>query len=963
MPYETMETDQHADPEPDTERGRTPMKIRLFGGVSIDDDAGEPIDPGPAKCQELLAALALDADSAVPVTTLVDLLWRDDPPRTAEKTLQTYVARLRKAVGYETITRVGAAYRLELPAESIDVKRFQQHLARGDIRSALDEWVGIPLAGLDAEGLAPTVDGLIEQWLGAVEIDLEHTVERDPNAAVGALTELTASHPFREGLWALLMTALYKGGRQAEALDAYRRARAHLVEELGVEPGPRLRELESLILTHDARLDAGVRSSGSPVTIPTGTVTFGFSDVQGSTQLWAEQREQTSAAIARHDELVRLAATDHDGYVFATGGDSFGVAFDRVSDATSWAAQVHRSLAEEPWPSGIGVCVRIGIHTGDAEERSDNYYGPAVTIAARLAAAGHGGQTLLSEVSAALFDGHQLLDLGMFRPDGMGAEQHIHQLGAGDFPPLRTGHDRRSTLPRPAGRLIGRADIVTAGVDALARSPIVTFVGPGGIGKTRLALEVGRIVESETSGGIWFVELADVAASPDVARALADALSVKETPDRTLLESIVSFLRTRRALVVLDNCEHVIDGAAAVAGAVSTQCEDVTILATSREGLGLPGEQLLAIGPLAADDAGVELFNERAAAADRTFDPTEHRGSVEEICRRLDGVPLAIELAAARIRSHSPTDLIERLDDSFRLLTAGRRTHVERHRTLRATVPVVLRPADVIGAATVPSSGGLRRIIRSARRRDGGVRLRARHRRRRGAARRPGRSVDGDGRVGNVGSTVPAPRDDAPIRCRDLAEAGTGDDVMQRHARYVLAEVDRLSALLGGRAEIEGAAQLAELWPNLRAAFDWAVVTDDLDLATRLVGPIASQAFLRPGVGELSDWIERILDMADPADEVTIENGLLWAALHHAMTQDRDDFLRIVDRVGQPDRLLANFARAIVDDDDEPCILELAPSRSPRCRTAGTTRSPDCSRSSSAATCSAQDGCSKPRPA
>src|SRR5262245_42011038 len=221
------------------------VEIRLFGGVRVIDGAGARVDLGAAKCQTLLAALALSAGSAVPVSRLVELVWGSQPPRTAGKTLQSYVTRLRKGVGVAAIVRTGAAYRLDLAPDAVDIVRFQRLLAAGDVEAALAEWTGPPLAGLEAPGLTAAVDGLVEQWLGAVELHLARGVETDPAAAIGPLTELTAEHPFREELWALLMTALYRVGRQADALAAYRRARHHLVEELGIEPGPRLRDLEA----------------------------------------------------------------------------------------------------------------------------------------------------------------------------------------------------------------------------------------------------------------------------------------------------------------------------------------------------------------------------------------------------------------------------------------------------------------------------------------------------------------------------------------------------------------------------------------------------------------------------------------------------------------------------------------------------------------------------------------------
>ena len=396
---------------------RPVVVIRLLGGVRATD--GEtPIDIGPAKCQTVLAVLVLAAGSAVTVPRLVDLVWGEQPPRTAEKTLQSYVVRLRKGLGAGSIARVGAAYRLTVDPEAIDVARFRQHLAAGNIEAALAEWTGTPIAGLAGHGLTPAVDRLVEEWLAAVEIDLERRLQVNPAAAIGPLTELTASHPFREGLWSLLMTALYRVGRQADALEAFQRARHHLVEQLGVEPGPRLRELEALVLGQDEQLRGLERSTDQPSARPTGTVTFGFCEVEDSARLWATHRKKMAATVARLDAVVRAVVNRHRGYVFATGGETFGAAFHRADDAVAWARELQLEVTREPWPGGLELRLRLGMHTGETEEGATSYFGPVVNAAAHLAAAGHGGQTLVSGVTAALLDRDDVRDLGTYRLEG-----------------------------------------------------------------------------------------------------------------------------------------------------------------------------------------------------------------------------------------------------------------------------------------------------------------------------------------------------------------------------------------------------------------------------------------------------------------------------------------------------------------------------------------------------------------
>ncbi|MEV6520529.1 BTAD domain-containing putative transcriptional regulator [Longispora sp. NPDC051575] len=737
------------------------VRIRLFGGVSAVADSGERVGVGAARSQAVLAALALAPGSAVPVSRLVELVWGDAPPPTAEKTLQWHIAQLRKGLGAGAIVRAGAAYRLDVARDAVDVARFQAHLDAGDLDAALAEWTGTPLAGLDAPGLAATVAGLVERWLGAVEADLARRVDTDPRAAVGALTELAARHPFREGLWALLMTALYRVGRQRDALAAYRTARRHLVEQLGVEPGPRLRELETRILAHDERLR----------------------DTQ-----------------------------------------------DHPSTGTPTAA----------------------------EPASD-----------------------------------------------------------------------QGNLPHPTHPLIGRERELGAIGAALGRTRLVTLVGPGGIGKTRLALAAAR-----TAGGprgAWLVELAGLTSPGDVPRAVADALGVTQHRDRTLTGSIVAALRSRPALLLVDNCEHVVDGAAALIRAVTEGCPDVRVLATSRERLRLAGEELVPVGPLDPAGSGAELFRARAVAVDPTFDPDAYRADVEEICRRLDGIPLAIELAAARTGSLLPPDLVARLDHGLRLVAGGAWGDADRHRTLRATfqwsydlltppertvltrLSVFAGPFDLAGAECVATDP-------DADRADGPTAT---------VAAEPALdAVEVDVLLGGLVDRSMLTVESGPCgrRFRLLETvrrfaagrlgAADADRLARRHASWCLDQVTRTRLLLVGPGEAEGVARLGELWPNLRAAVEWACSAGDPALAHALAAPVATEIALR-GRHELADWAERLLATTPRSDPGAAWPGtdvlafwLLWTAERAQQSADHDGYGRLVRRHGEPDHPLARFARA-----------------------------------------------------
>ena len=897
------------------------VRIRLLGGVSA-TDGGRPVDVGPAKCQTVLAVLVLAAGSAVPVPRLVDLVWGEEPPRTAEKTLQSYVVRLRRALGAGAIVRVGAAYRLTVQPEALDVARFRQQLALGNIEAALVEWTGIPLAGLEAPGLTPVVDGLVEQWLAAVEIDLERRLQTDPTATIGPLTELTANHPFREGLWSLLMTALYRVGRQADALDAYQKARHHLVEQLGVEPGPRLRELESLILGQDERLRGPERSTALTSPHPTGTVTFGFCEVEDSSRLWAAHPTKMAAAVARLDGLVRAVVDRHGGWIFAAAGETFGASFHRADDAAAWARELQLEASSEPWPGGVELRLRIGLHTGETEERAGSYFGAAVNTAERIAAAGHGGQILVSGVTSDLLDRREVLDLGTYRLDGEASGVRIVQLDDGRHPPLRTEDSGRGNLPRRLDRIHGRDNDLDSIREALSRSPVVTLVGPGGIGKTRLALAVG-MSDTDVAGGVWLVELARIASSHDVPRAVADVLDVKEGPGRSLLQSVVAALQARSALLVLDNCEHVIDGAAELVQAIARGCADVRMLATSREALGVSGERLILVGPLDPAGSAVELFNERAEALSATFDAAASRSDVEQICRRLDGIPLAIELAAARTRTLAPSELVDRLGHRLRLLTGGLRTAPERHRTLRATIqwsydllepaqqtlfqrlsvfagPFTLEGADTVGAGDDLDHGDIDDLLQDLVEKS--------------------MVTVASGPFGRLFQLLDTMREFA---AEQLAESGSPDLAAERHAHWCLTQVADIHHRLVGPAEIEGVARLGQLWPNLRAAFDWACTPGSWQLAAALVRPVAAELNLRQQT-EIRDWAERILAVTPPTDEEEIAYWLVCATYGYKQNGDHQAYERLVSRYGQPDHPLLRYSRAYLYDDGE-ALRQYAP--------------------------------------
>lgn len=444
---------------------------------------------------------------------------------------------------------------------------------------------------------------------------------------------------------------------------------------------------------------------------PTGTITFLFTDIEGSTRLWQAQPIMMTQAMRRHDELLREVLVEHEGYIFKTVGDAFCCAFHIAQQAIAAALAAQRALAAEPWPAETGALrVRMALHTGTADEREGDYFGTTLNRVARLLAAGHGGQVLLSAVTAALVHDDlppavKIVGLGQHRLKDLVEEETIFQLVAGDlprdFPPLRTLDAGHNNLPFQATSLIGRRLEVDEIMDLL-RDPgvrLVTLTGIGGTGKTRLALQVAAEQADEYEHGVHFVDLSPIIAPEGVAPAITNVLGIATRGQENPLESLKKYLGTRQLLLVLDNFEQVI-GAAPLATDLLAAASKLKILVTSRELLRVTGEYEYAVPPLTLPDLShsltpnealgyesVALFVERVKANRRDFVLDEQNArAVAEICVRLDGLPLAIELAAARVRLFSPQALLARLDHRLRVLGDGPRNAPARQRTLRAMI-------------------------------------------------------------------------------------------------------------------------------------------------------------------------------------------------------------------------------------------------------------------------------------
>ena len=421
---------------------------------------------------------------------------------------------------------------------------------------------------------------------------------------------------------------------------------------------------------------------------PTGTVTFLFTDIEASTALWAQDSDAMAASLALHDDLFRSSVEAHGGFVFSTAGDSFAVAFGRASDAVHAAATTQEALAGVEWPGPVPR-VRMGLHLGEAEERGGDFFGPVVNTAARVEAAGHGGQVLMTELvrAAAEIADERVLDLGMHQLRDVPGPVRLFQLGDGVFPALRVVDPALSNLPVRPTRLLGREGAVAHARRMLAEHRLVTITAVGGSGKTRVAIEVGEEELAHRPGGVWFVDLTAVADKSELPGAVAGSVGLSLVAGDPA-EQVIGYLADKTAMVILDNCEHLIDGCAAFAERFLAARGSTVLLATSREALDVDGERTMVLAPLPSDTSdspAVQLFTDRATAVDPRFELTDaNADTVAEIYTRLDGMPLAIELAAARVTVMNPAELLAGLDRRFQVLSGGRRR--QRQRTLEATL-------------------------------------------------------------------------------------------------------------------------------------------------------------------------------------------------------------------------------------------------------------------------------------
>jgi predicted ATPase/class 3 adenylate cyclase len=636
-----------------------------------------------------------------------------------------------------------------------------------------------------------------------------------------------------------------------------------------------------------------------------GTVTFLFTDIEGSTLLWEEHPQAMSQALARHDAILVDAVESSGGHVVKTTGDGLFAVFGHAESAITAALAAQRSLVGAAWDPTCELRVRMGLHTGDAEFRDGDYHGSAVNRAARLTSAGHGGQVLVSGATASLAvgrlaDGAELVGLGEHRLRDLGQPEVLYQLCHPDlprrFPPLRTLDAFPGNLPLQVSSFIGRERELARIVAALDEARAVTLTGVGGVGKTRLALQVAARVLPRFREGAWLVELAPVRDLDGVPSALAAVFGVSARFGMTLQESLAEFLGTKRLLVLLDNCEHLLEPVAELVEFLVHSCAGLVVLATSREGLAVEGERIVPVPslPSPAPDAGpgvagqadaVRLFVERARAVDPDFTmTTENTAAVIQICRRLDGVPLAIELAAARVVAMSPAELVEGLQRRFDTLAGGRRRAVQRHQTLRAAInwsyDLLAEDERRLLVRLAIFSGGCTRAAAEAVCGDPPL---------------APRKVFGllAALVGK--SLVVAQRDGPETRYRlletireygeeRLAETGETELLRATHAEYYYQLADDLYRDLFGPRQATAARRVLAEQENLTAAVNHAIDTSNVDLALRLVSRTTNRG-VRTGFRFILP-VDAVLRLPGAADHPLYPLGLASAALDAAFRGD-----------------------------------------------------------------------------
>ncbi len=916
----------------------------VLGPLRVVGDDGVEVVVGAAKERAVLELLGVRAPGVVTMGELVAALWGESPPRSATKTLQNYVASLRRLLPAGVIETVPGGYRLNVEADQVDAACFAGLVERGrraleqndtgraveELEAALALWRGEPLVDLADQptGMAEA-SRLRELRRAGQELLVDARLAAgEHRSLIGDLEAAVAAEPLRERRWAQLMLALYRSGRQADALRAYQRLRTMLGDELGIEPSTELRDLEAGILDQDRALLASAETTAPMVGpagtsgpgLPSGNVTFVFTEVEGSTGLFRRLGERYPPLLKEHRRLIRAAVADHGGSEVDTRGDGLFLAFGDAAEAVAGCVDAQRALVAYPWPAEGPLRVRMGVHTGLAVPTAEgDYTAVAVHLAARLAAAGHGGQILMSAQTAALLrhllPAPSLVHRGLFLLPGFDEAEPIFQLAHPDlpssFPPLLASPAIAHNLPDVRTSFIGRDNDLKLVHGLLRTGRMVTLVGPGGAGKTRLAVEAARRLLDEFPDGVWLAELA-VLRDPDqvptaVAKAMGHHDPLAETGGPVLVrDRLGAAIGHQQLLLVLDNCEHVVEAAAELVAGLLGTCPGLVVLATSRQSLGVAGERLVEVGSLdlPAGDAAANvavsaagtLFVERAQAVHPRFqlDPPTAL-AVAEVCRRLEGLPLAIELAAAWARLLSPAQIAERLEETL-ALPAGAHGGVERHHTMRAALAwsydllgeaeqqlfrrlAVFRTSFILEAAAAVAPGVSNEILSVL----GGL-----------VDKSLVDVVDGPAGQRRFRLLEPVRQFAAEL----LQASGERHDAARRHRDHLLSRLATHASVAPGSAAFE---RLAAEVDNLRAAVEYSMAASEPEAAIAL---ILAYGQWWEDLGLVDEPLDRLEAALGGADATRMPLAVLGGALFQASTRATylgrlDDAAAFVDRLAE----------------------------------------------------------------
>jgi predicted ATPase/DNA-binding SARP family transcriptional activator len=907
------------------------MDIRILGTFEVVGSGGRVSVRG-AKRRGLLACLIVHARRCLSPDFLVEELWGEAAPEGACRTVQTYVSQLRKLLGDDARleTRSGG-YALEVEATDIDARRFEravlaagetpdpaQRLAR--IEEALALWRGRPLAEFAGAGWADREASRLE----AIHLD---AMKRRHDAlmalgrageAVATLEPLVRLHPLDEGLWAQLMLALYRSGRQGDALRAYQRARRYLVDELGSERGAELAALEHRILGRDPDL-LSQTNCGEAALDPDAELTFLFTDIEESTRLWVDFPDAMPAALELHDAILDQAIGGHGGTVLKRTGDGVTAVFSKTVKALEAAVSAQLTLAGTAWPTPAPVQARMAIHCGSAIERDGDYYGTAPNMTARLRDAGHGGQTLLSDAAVQAIrhvpEEVSLSFVGVHRLRGIPGNHRVHQVRHAGlrkrFPPLRT-LDAAAAVAVPATSFHGREDDLSRLTELVARPGAVTLVGPGGVGKTRLAVELVAETAHRFRDGARVIDLAPIGAGA-VPAAVAAGLGLARRGEQSFHASVLDWLGGKHVLLVVDNCEHVLEPVGHLIRQAVDTSSRLTVVCTSRQALGFPGEVTVRVEPLGLPEGdgeavsaspAVRLFVERAAAArgDRPIDSAEFH-LVAEICRRLDGIPLALELAAGRAGSVGFRDLLAHMHATWPLLATQVADH-PRHRTLLSTVQwsydmlpdqtrsLFDRLSVFSGSWTV---GAARAICCDDESEQHVLALLA-------------DLADRSMIVAELGQTETRYRmlstlgDFAADR---LAASGATAERRARHAAFYRDMAEGAEAGLRTADEPKWAQDIAADFGNLRAAHLWAIETAGVDLDARLLVALWNYGLQRLSA-EYFRWVDEACDRLSLDDHPLLPDLQGTAALGAWLRGDLGQCMRACQAAFAAEQRLAS---------------------------------------------------------